>query len=98
MTWMKNRPAGVLVSMASVKLAKRMPCLAFRLEMSLADESVAEDIGLLTQPVEPGVWLAMVRDRDAFVADLDDEQRQIARCNPGDRYAVSKLIAALQGT
>jgi predicted nucleotidyltransferase component of viral defense system len=57
-----------------------------------------EDIGLLTQPVEPAVWLARVRDRYAFVTDLDDVQRQIARCNPGDRHAVSKLVDALQGT
>jgi hypothetical protein len=57
-----------------------------------------EDIGLLTQPVEPALWRARVRDRYAFVTCLNDEQRQIARCNPGDRYAVSKLVEALKET
>ncbi|MDA8285820.1 MAG: nucleotidyl transferase AbiEii/AbiGii toxin family protein [Actinomycetota bacterium] len=54
-----------------------------------------EDIGLLTQPVEPAVWLARVRDRYAFVTDLDGEEAWIVACNPGDRYAVSKLVERL---
>jgi predicted nucleotidyltransferase component of viral defense system len=37
-----------------------------------------EDIGLLTQPVEPTVWLAHVRARYGFVTDLDDEDERIA--------------------
>jgi hypothetical protein len=57
-----------------------------------------EDIGLLTHPVEPAVWLARVRNRYAFVTELDDAQRQIARCNPCDRYAATKLVGALRGT
>jgi predicted nucleotidyltransferase component of viral defense system len=55
-----------------------------------------EDIGLLTQPVEPAVWLARVRERYAFVTDLDDEEKQIAACSPGDRYAVSQFVDAVQ--
>lgn len=56
-----------------------------------------EDIGLLTQPVEPAVWLTFVRERYAFVTELDDDERQVANCNPGDRYAVSKLVEQLPG-
>jgi predicted nucleotidyltransferase component of viral defense system len=57
-----------------------------------------EDIGLLTQPVEPAAWLAYVRTRYGFVTHLDEEERQVATCNPGHRYVVSKLVDALQQT
>lgn len=56
----------------------------------------SEDIGLLTQPVEPVVWLANVRTRYAFVTHLDEAERGVASCNPRDRYAVSKLVETLQ--
>ena len=56
----------------------------------------SEDIGLLTQPVQPAIWLANLRTRYAFVTHLDEEEERIARCNPGDRHAVSKLVEALQ--
>lgn len=56
----------------------------------------SEDIGLLTRPVEPARWLAGVRARYAFVTDLDEAERQIARCNPADRYEVSRLVEALR--
>lgn len=55
----------------------------------------SEDIGLLTRPVEPDVWLARVRDRYAFVTALDEVERRVARCNPGDRYEVPQLVLAL---
>ena len=55
-----------------------------------------EDIGLLTQPVEPEVWLERVRDRYAFVIELDDDEKRVIACNPRDRYAVSQLVAAVQ--
>ncbi len=55
-----------------------------------------EDIGLLTQPVEPAVWLAMVRDRYAFVTDLDNDEHRIAACNPKDRYAVAQFVDAVR--
>jgi len=65
----------------------------------VADIDVArlppEDIGLLTQPVEPKVWLASVRSRYQFVTALDERERQIARCNPGDRWRVNQLVSAL---
>jgi predicted nucleotidyltransferase component of viral defense system len=55
----------------------------------------SEDIGLLTQPVDPVAWLASVRARYTFVTDLDETEWGVARCNPGDRYEVSRLVAAL---
>jgi len=54
-----------------------------------------EDIGLLTRPVEPEVWLGSVRARYAFVTALDDAEQRVARCSPGDRYDVSQLVLAL---
>jgi predicted nucleotidyltransferase component of viral defense system len=52
----------------------------------------SEDIGLLTQPVDPAGWLTRVRARYAFVTDLDEIEQRIARCNSGDRYEVSQLV------
>ena len=60
-----------------------------------ADRLPAEDIGLLTQPVEPRRWLDFVRARYAFVMSLDAAEREVARCNPGDRWAVQQLTEAL---
>jgi predicted nucleotidyltransferase component of viral defense system len=57
----------------------------------------AEDIGLLTQPIEPQLWLRRVRDRYRFVIQLDADEKRVAACNPGDRYAVTQLAAALRG-
>lgn len=54
-----------------------------------------EDIGLLTRPVEPDVWLARVRTRYEFVTALDEAERQVAACNRADRYAVSRLVLDL---
>jgi Nucleotidyl transferase AbiEii toxin, Type IV TA system len=59
------------------------------------DDLPPEDIGLLTQPVEPGRWLAGVRARYGFVADLDPIEVPIARCNPADRWRVQEITAAL---
>lgn len=59
------------------------------------DRLPAEDIGLLTQPVEPRRWLDTVRDRYGFVADLDSTERQVARCNPGNRWQATQLTEAL---
>lgn len=55
-----------------------------------------EDIGLLTQPVDPAAWLSRVRVRYAFVTALDHEEKRIVACNPADLYAVSQLVMALQ--
>jgi len=59
------------------------------------DRVPTEDIGLLTQPVEPRRWLDSVRERYAFVTNLDVDERQVARCNPGDRWSVQQLTKAL---
>jgi predicted nucleotidyltransferase component of viral defense system len=56
-----------------------------------------EDIGLLTRPVEPDVWIANVRGRYSFVTALGDVEQRVARCNPGDRYEISQLVLALTG-
>lgn len=60
-----------------------------------AERLPPEEIGLLTPPVAPAKWLAVVCDRYRFVGDLDDNERQVARCNAGDRYMVDQLTAAL---
>lgn len=57
----------------------------------------AEDIGLLTQPVDPAAWLARVRTRYGFVTALDEVEKGVAICNPGDRYSVSRLVEDLKG-
>ena len=58
----------------------------------------SEDIGLLTQPVDPVLWLRNVRARYPFVTLLDNVEQRVAHCNPGDRSEVSRLVAALRGT
>jgi hypothetical protein len=59
------------------------------------DRLPKEDIGLLAQPVEPRRWLEIVRARYKFVAKLDTLEREVARCNPGDRKLVLQLTKAL---
>ncbi len=55
-----------------------------------------EDIGLLTQPDDPAAWLARVRTRYGFVTALDNVEKGVAACNPGDRYSVSRLVDELR--
>jgi len=43
-------------------------------------------------------WLARVRSRYAFVIPLDEVEKRVVRCNPGGRYEVSELVAALRAT
>ena len=47
-----------------------------------------ESIGTLTRPADIPGWEQIVRTRFAFLADLDAEERQWARCDPRDRRAV----------
>ncbi len=54
-----------------------------------------EDIGLLTQPVEPEAWLCSIRARYGFLTEVDEEEQRVATCSPGDRDLVGKLVAAL---
>lgn len=51
-----------------------------------------EAIGYLTTPVDIPAWIAVVESRFAFLAHLTDEERAIARCNPGDRWQVQQLV------
>lgn len=60
-----------------------------------ADRLPSEDIGLLTQPVEPNRWLASVRARYAFVAQPDPTEVEIARCTPADQWTVQQHTDAL---
>jgi predicted nucleotidyltransferase component of viral defense system len=55
-----------------------------------------EDIGLLTRPVQPELWLTNVRRRYKFVTALDDAESRVAGCNKGDRHAVAQLVRALR--
>jgi predicted nucleotidyltransferase component of viral defense system len=54
-----------------------------------------EEIGLLTQPVQPEVWARSVCERYAFIAAIDGDERIVARCSPRDAYFVSGLVANL---
>lgn len=53
----------------------------------------AEDIGYLTKPVQIDAWLAAVRQRFAFLADLDADERRWAQVN--GRH-LSEVTAALE--
>lgn len=55
----------------------------------------SEDIGLLAQRVNVFEWLSHARARYAFVTQLDEIERRVARCDPGDRSEVSELVTAL---
>ena len=55
----------------------------------------SEDIGLLTQPVQPQRWLNHMTTRYSFITDLDDTERQLAACSPRDRHLANQAIAEL---
>lgn len=55
-----------------------------------------EDIGYLTKPVRFDEWIATVRGRYAFIAELDPDERRWVRCNERDRYAVAKALASFR--
>jgi uncharacterized protein len=59
------------------------------------DRLPPEDIGLLAQPVEHVAWLRQIRIRFAFLAQLDEIELRVAKCNARDRYTVAQLVAAL---
>ena len=50
-----------------------------------------ESIGTLTRPIEIPAWEHIVRTRFAFLADLDPDEQQWARCDPRDRRAIEGL-------
>lgn len=53
-----------------------------------------ESLGKLTHPVDLPGWERHVRERFAFLADLDDDERRWARCDARDRAAVDQAITA----
>lgn len=57
-----------------------------------------EDIGYLTKPVRIDEWIATVRTRYAFLADLDTDEYRWTRCNGSDRYEVETTLATIEPT
>ncbi|MDP4014565.1 MAG: nucleotidyl transferase AbiEii/AbiGii toxin family protein [Candidatus Nanopelagicales bacterium] len=57
-----------------------------------------EDIGYLTKPVRIDEWIATVRTRYAFIADLDATERRWVECNERDRYEVESALASVRGS
>jgi predicted nucleotidyltransferase component of viral defense system len=57
-----------------------------------------EAIGYLTTPVDVPTWIETVERRYRFLAELSDEERTFARCNPGDRWQVEQAVAALKAS
>ena len=53
-----------------------------------------ESIGKLTQPVDLAAWEGRVRGRFGFLANMDEEERRWAACDPRDRGAVQAAIDA----
>lgn len=56
----------------------------------------SEDIGYLTKPVRIDEWIATVRTRYAFLADLNADERRWAQCNGGDRYEVETTLTTIE--
>ncbi|WP_019874482.1 nucleotidyl transferase AbiEii/AbiGii toxin family protein [Sporichthya polymorpha] len=54
-----------------------------------------EDIGYLTTPVRIDEWIATVRTRYAFLADLDADEQRWAACNARHLHEVTAALAAL---
>jgi len=59
-----------------------------------ANAFAEEAIGYLTTPVDIPGWIAIVRRRFGFVADLDQDDLRIGRCNLSDRRHVQQLVAS----
>lgn len=57
------------------------------------DDFREEDIGYLTKPVRIDEWISTVRQRYAFVADLDSDETRWATCNARDRRDVETRLA-----
>lgn len=58
-------------------------------------ELTTESIGKLTQPVDLAAWMARVRERFPFLADLDADEQRWAACNERHRAEVEAAIVAL---
>lgn len=53
-----------------------------------------DSLGILTHPVDITGWERLVRQRFSFLADLDDEEKRWAQCDPRHRREVNAAIAA----
>ena len=53
-----------------------------------------ESIGKLIQPVDLAAWEGRVRRRFGFLANMDEDERRWAACDPRDRVAVQAAIEA----
>lgn len=52
-----------------------------------------EDIGYLTKPVKTAEWIATVRSRYRFLAELTADELRWAACNERDRHEVDTTLA-----
>jgi len=55
-----------------------------------------EDIGYLTKPVRLKDWIAIIRSRYAFLADLDADKQRWAQCNERDLHEVETALASFR--
>lgn len=55
-----------------------------------------EDIGYLTKPVRIDEWIAGVRTRYVFLADLDADELRWVECNERDFYEVETALANIE--
>ena len=54
-----------------------------------------DSIGVLTRPLDIGLWEARVRKRFGSLADLDGDEGRWAACDERDRRDVEAALAAL---
>jgi len=66
------------------------------LTVRTASEFRPEDIGYLTKPVRLDEWIATVRERYAFIGELDDAERRWAQCNRRDQHEVEIALASFR--
>jgi len=62
------------------------------LDARVDSDFAPESIGLLTRPVDVAAWEHRVRSRYSFLADLDDEERRWALCDPRHRTEIDQAI------
>lgn len=55
-----------------------------------------EDIGYLTKPVRIDEWITTVRTRYGFLAHLDTDELDWAKCNERDLYGVEHALAHIE--
>lgn len=55
----------------------------------------SEQIGYLTKPVDVDGWVRTLRNRFAFLEDLDAEETAWAKVNAGDRWQALQAVEAL---